>query len=368
MTARRYLPPLLLLILVGAFACRGPRPAGPTASCTHLQAVREMRGAALCQDVWTCARPPEGPFDRIGLHRLAPCEAPPGPVVLYLPGMHMTGELPADDPRHDLRLHLAAAGLRTWGVDYRTHAVPDHADPAALEALGRWTAETFADDAAWAVGFVRAADSGPLYLAGFSHGAALAYQLAARQPDALAGLVVLDGALPPARPGGGTGVIDVGSTRLPFAARDALLAAVIADPASPSPVPGFTTAGEALAHILYSAPSFGGQGGLANTKDDVSDLRVLARLLRSYDRWWPRAALPADPPAPSRPLPVLAFASGRLGPAWNERVRASAAAFGGDRARVVALPAYGHLDVLVGREAADDVFRPVLDWLGTPPR
>src|SRR3989442_1639191 len=118
-----------LVLLAGSLACRGPRPEGGAASCTHVQAERQAYGAALCEDVWTCARPPEGPFDRLGLHRLALCENATGPVVLYLPGMHMSGELPISEPRHDLRVYLAAAGVRTWGLDYRTHVVPADAPP-----------------------------------------------------------------------------------------------------------------------------------------------------------------------------------------------------------------------------------------------
>src|SRR6185369_1397180 len=111
----------------------------------------------------TCARPPCGRFDRVGLHRLAPCDAASGPVVLYLPGMHMNGELPIADPRYDLRIYLAAAGVRTWGLDYRTHSVPADAAPGDLDVVGRWTADVFAGDAAWAMGFVRGIDPGPVY-------------------------------------------------------------------------------------------------------------------------------------------------------------------------------------------------------------
>ncbi|HUE30579.1 MAG TPA: hypothetical protein VMR79_06875 [Verrucomicrobiae bacterium] len=354
-----------LLLLAGTLACRGPRPEGGAASCTHLQAERQAYGTALCEDVWTCVRPPGGPFDRLGLHRLALCENATGPIVLYLPGMHMSGELPIAEPRHDLRVYLAAGGVRTWGLDYRTHVVPPDASAADLEALSRWTADVFTGDVAWAASFVRGQEPGPLHVAGFSQGAALAYRLASGEDQALAGLLILDGAAGGGRaPAGGGPAIDVGGNRLPFAERKRLLADVIADPRRPSPVPGFTDAGAALADILYTAPSFGGHGGLANTRDGVSDVRLLATLLASYDRWWPRAALDAEaPPHPSRTLPVLAFASTGLGPEWVKRVHDSAAAYGGPTAVVLDLPGYGHLDVLVGHRAAQDVFEPARVWL-----
>jgi pimeloyl-ACP methyl ester carboxylesterase len=354
----------LALVVVALAGCRGPRPAADAGSCTHVQATREVRGVAVCEDVWTCARPPGGPFDRVGLRRVALCDAATGPVVVYFPGMHMSARIPVPDPRHDLRLYLAAAGFRTWGVDYRSHNVPPAATPADLAALAAWTTAVYADDAAWAAAFARAHDPGPLFLAGFSWGAGLAYRVAAREPQ-IAGLVVLDGVAPAGRGAApGEPAVDVGSSRLPYEARARLLAAAMTDPAGASPLPGYATAGDALADVLWSSRAFGGAGGLSAARDGVSDVRSVARLLAADDRWWPRAALAGDAvPAPAQPLPVFAFASTRMGADWVARVRASAERFGGPDATVRALPGYGHLDLLVGRRAARDVFEPARAWL-----
>jgi pimeloyl-ACP methyl ester carboxylesterase len=360
---------LALLLTAAALGCRGPAPERPRGNCAHVQSERQAYGRALCEDGWTCSRS-SGRFDRIGIHRLGPCQNASGPIVLYLPGMHMNGELPVVDPYGDVRVYLAAEGVRSWSLDYRTHSVPADAPPADLELMRGWDSNLFVEDIAWAAGFVRGADPGPFYLAAFSQGAAFAYRLAARDDVPLAGLLVLDGAVAEEREvEKGPPAIDVGGSRLPYAERARLLADVIADPGRPSPIVGFANAGSALANILYSAPSFGGQGGLSNARDGVSDVQAVARLLRGYDRWWPRAALASGGPVkPSRTLPVLAFASTNMGPAWVERVRASARAFGGPNARIIELPGYGHLDVLVGRNAAEDVFEPALEWLlGRPP-
>jgi len=359
----------LLFLLVAAAGCPGRRlERGPAATCTHVQAVREIRGAAVCEDVWTCGRPPGGRFDRLGLRRLALCEGARGPVVLYLPGMHMNARVPSTDARHDLRLYLTAAGMRTWGLDYRTNSVPPEATPADLEALAAWTASVFTDDAVWAAGFVRSADPGPLYLAGFSYGAGLAYRVASGVREPVAGLVILDGAAGGSRlQNATTPAIDVGGQRLPFEERKRLLTSVMADPDGDSPLPGYPTAGAALAEILHSSSAFGGKGGLSAARAGVSDVQVVARLLATYDRWWPRAALDAAPPAPpGARIPVLAFVTTNMGPAWVERVRASAKSFGGEQATIRELPGYGHLDVLVGRRAAQDVFEPVRAWLSRP--
>jgi pimeloyl-ACP methyl ester carboxylesterase len=346
-------------------ACGGPRVDRAGGACTRVQSELRVRGQMVCEDVWTCSRPPGGPRDRLGLRRVALCDGADGPLVLYLPGMHMTGELPSPDARHDLRLHLALAGVRTWAVDWRSHAIPADATADDMRALAGWDRRTYDDDAAWAAGFIRGAERGPLWIAGFSYGASVAYDLAARG-EPMAGLVILDGA--PTSGGGaprgdGPG-IDVGGGRLPWPQREQLVDAVVRNPGGPSPLAGWPTAGDALADVLWTAPSFGGNGGLSAARTGVSDIQVVARLLDTYDRWFPRAALGgSEPDPPSRPLPVLAFASGNMGAAWVERVRTGARAFGGDGAEVRELPLHGHLDVLVGRLAAEEVYEPVLRFV-----
>jgi pimeloyl-ACP methyl ester carboxylesterase len=365
----------VLLVLAAAAGCGGSR-ARPLkgeettpAACVRLQGERQVRGETLCEDVFSCFRPPNGVVDRIGLRRLAPCAGGGGPVVLYFPGMHMNGEISGNSANYDFRLYLAQAGIRTWSLDYRTHAVRSDASQEELTTLAGWTRERFLEDAEWATTFVRSADPGPLYLAGFSFGASMAYGIASLGDQPVVGLVILDGV-----PGGGSSTadaggssaIDVGGGRLSFEDRERLLQAVIRSPNGPSPVGG-GTAGSSLAEIVYTAPSFGGQGGLSAARNGVTDVGVLARLLDSYDRWWPRAALaPGSGKGPRRKLPVIAFASGNMGTAWVARVKDGAEDFGGDRTEFHELPLHGHLDVLIGRLASREVFEPIRRWLLGP--
>ena len=163
---------------------------------------------------------------------------------------------------------------------------------------------------------------------------------------------------------GGGSAIDVAGSQINYADRARLLKAVIANPNGPSPVGGYSTAGQALADILYTSPAFGGQGGLSAARSNVSDVRVVAQLLDTYDRWWPGAASQgAATGGPHGRLPVLAFASGNMGPAWTEQVHSGAKQFGGDKATIIDLPLHGHIDLLVGRLAAEDVFEPTRRWL-----
>jgi pimeloyl-ACP methyl ester carboxylesterase len=361
---------LLAGLLLAELGPAGPAPVGAkerSAPCMRLQGERQVRGETLCEDVFSCFREPGSIYDRIGLRRIAPCEDPIGPVVLFFPGVFMNGEIAGNDAKYDLRLYLAQAGLRVWSLDYRTHAVPSTASPKDLEVFDDWTREVFLEDAAWAAGFARSADPpGPLYLAGIGFGAAMAYGVAAREDEPVGGLIILDGV--PNGPGlfrseGGRGAaLDVTGSRQTFDERQRLLRAVVQNPKGPSPVSG-GKAGAALADLAYNAPGFGGAGGMSTARDGVTDARALAQLLLTFDRYWPRDAVDGRAKPSGRTMPVLAFASGAQGQAWTDRVRQGAESFGGGKTTFEEVPLHGHLDLLAGKLAASEVFEPSRVWL-----
>jgi hypothetical protein len=339
----------------------------------QIASTRASLGDGLCADSYGLPQPPVGRFDFSRVQRYLPCDAAAAPtaVVLYLPGTHMSAYLPEDEIRF-----LVAGGVHVWSMSYRSANLPTDAiqqdsvwnpwptSPEDLAKIGTWTTEVFAGDAARVASFVRIEDPGPLYVAGFSFGASLAYRLAAMGVP-MEGLVILDGAPPEERaPADGVGpAIDLGSTRLPFTDRRRLLAAVLADPAGPSPVPGFATAGDALTEIVHSARAFGGNGGLSAVKSGRTDVRALASLLSRYTRWWPRAATADHPVTPRRVARLLAFVTGNMGQAWSARVRAGARSFGGDEAQVHELDGYGHVDVFVARDARERAWAPIREFV-----
>ncbi|MGH7864156.1 MAG: alpha/beta hydrolase, partial [Candidatus Binataceae bacterium] len=340
-------------------------------------AARELNGAPGIYEWTFAATRGASPLDRIALHRLArgpTSPANPTIVLLYLPGTNMNGEVGVEDPRYSLPVYLATKGIDVWALDYRTHFIPPATPIDKLGELRGWTNDLFVADIAAAARFVAAtAGRRKLFVAGFSRGAAFAYMFAADNPEAIAGLIILDGYISePPMPGYDSSKVadDLGGRQLTFEKRNRLLEMVIANPDGPAPIPQFKTARENLIHVIERPGALGGPKGLANPSGGFSDPVVLAKLLITYDRWWPavhngagaltakrRAALKAST------IPVIAFASTNIFPGWNKQVTESANSTGGAPAQVVVLEGWGHLDVIAGAKSEKQVFAPLLDWL-----
>jgi len=356
------LPPALVLLLCAAIAACGRArvDSGSGGRCAHVQATRQVRGVALCEDVWSCERPPGGPLDTVSLTRLAPCGNLIGPLVLYLPDRHQHGDVRSTNARTDLRLYLGQAGIRTWALGYRTHTRTLAARGSQAPAMD-WDFDTFADDVQWAMRFIRGTEpSRGVWLAAAGDGATFAYEMARRGEPLLAGIVALDGAAVAGPAAGGGRLLEGGVPGLAWDASSALLDRVQTAPRSASPVSGYPTAEAALSGLLFVAPAYGGNGGLSAARDGASSPSVVARYLAGEDRWWPRSVLRTRlPGGGKRAVPVLAFAAGRRGEEWARVVRESAQRFGGDQAVVQVLAPMGHLDVLVGRAAPHQVHDPV---------
>src|SRR5208282_4067660 len=162
-------------------------------------APRELKGApGIYESRFETVRGPS-PFDQIALHRVAAGPKPPenpAAVLWFLPGTNMNGEVGIDDPRHNLMVYLAAKGIDTWALDYRTHFIPPATSESDLSELKGWTDELFESDIDAASAFVSAGTHRKkLFVGGFSRGVTFAYLYAARHPDRVEGLVMLDGSI-----------------------------------------------------------------------------------------------------------------------------------------------------------------------------
>lgn len=337
---------------------------------------------------WVTGRPPQSDHDKIQLHRYRD-SGDPTAALLYLPGTNMNGEIAIADEDHNLWLYLARRGVTVYTLDYRTHFVSsDELVDARFMAV--WTMAAFVDDAREAVRLVRRQGPEiPLFVAGFSRGVWLGYGLAAmEEPGSLAGLVVLDGGFKSYRgrsqydfatalarfEQAGNWASDV-AAGLGWQPRARLMQAAGSDPQGPAIGDGFETVGEEVASILYNAWR---PGGLANPVDGMSRVEILARLLQSYDRYYPTiqnlesAAIADYADAPSTPLddrwgelelPILYFGATNMGSDWLLDGIYSAAKSGSKDVTIRVLENHGHLDVLVGESAREDVFEVVEHWI-----
>jgi pimeloyl-ACP methyl ester carboxylesterase len=375
--ARRHIAVLQFAAALAAFALSAAHAAPPREEgFIERGAARELKDAPGIYE-WTfdATRGPS-PFDRIALHRIArgpTAPAHPQIALLYLPGTNMNGEVAIEDSRYSLPVYLAAKGVDVWALDYRTHFVPPDTPIEKLGELRAWTNDLFVDDIEAAAKFVSTKTGhAKLFIAGFSRGATFAYLFAAEHPDATAGLVILDGYVSErAMPGydSSNAADDLGGRQLTFDKRHKLLERVIANPDGPAPLAKFKTARDNLIHVVERPGALGAPKGLANPSGGFSDPVVLAKLLITYDRWWPAVQNGAGSLTPARrnalrasKIPVIAFASTNIFPGWSKRVTESAYSTAAG-AKIVVLDGWGHLDVIAGTKAEQQVFAPLLEWL-----
>jgi len=373
---------LAVALLAGPVACRSAAwEASPERPVSQADDVRETH--------FTMVRAADAPHERIRVHRYRG-EGPPEAVLLYLPGTYMNGEVALHDERHNLWLYLARRGVEVWALDYRTHFVPAEASPEVHAFMADWTLEAFVDDARAAAALAREQSGAPrVFVAGFSRGVTLAFGFACTEPPArVAGLVVLDGTFKRKAPeesydfdgewqklaSEGRYSTDV-ARGIGWETRHRLMSAAAADPRAPAADAEHETIGQQVANLLYRAWQ---PGALADPVHGVSRVEVLARLLDGYDRWWPAiqnvegqsiASQRDDPRTPlddrwgELRLPILYFGATGMGEQWILDGMHSVAESGSADVTAHLLEGYGHLDVLVGENAAEDVFLPLLEWI-----
>ncbi len=376
----RFVIHLTLLVAFLATAPLVARAATPTEGFVALGEAHSFKDAPTVTEWRFEDVRGTSPFDKIGLHQVAIGKTPPESpelVVLYLPGTNMNGIVAPDDVKHSLALYLASHGVDFWAMDYRTHYIPPETPQSDLKELKGWTYNLFASDIDVAVSFVLAhTHRKKIFLAGFSRGVTNEYFYTALHPENVQGIIVLDGFIslrtPPTAPAD-IYADDIGGVHLTYDKRKKLMEMVIANPDGPAPIPKYKTARENLEHVVYDAGGvFGGHGGLANPQGGKSDAVELAKLLITYDRYWPTVQDFENPFTPERlaalgksQVPVIAFASTNIAPDWPAMVEKSAHSTGAGATDVsfTKLDGTGHLDVLCGNQSEEAVFAPTLEFI-----
>jgi len=351
-----------------------------------VQAATQVCCDGIAETVWQTSVSPGGEHDRIGLHRYKKVGVPSKGALLYLPGTNMNGQLAIADEEHNLWLYLAKRGITVYALDYRTYFLGSD-DREDFSFMAHWTVDAFVEDARLATSFIAGQQPDqPLFVAGFSRGVTFAYGLASTDAK-LDGLIALDGGFKSWRQESfdraaalaalkkNENYASILSRSRGWDNRQALMNGVYENPQGPALSDRYKSIGEQLTQTLYRS---WGAGRLANPVDGISDIRMLARLMTFYDRFYPMiqniegrsiASQDDDPATPvddrwgKLELPVYYIGSANFGGDSLLSGIYSAAKSGSKDVTVSVLENYGHIDVLVGAEAKSDVYQPVLEWM-----
>ena len=358
---------------------------------TDFHAAGSTRTVApnVTVDAWQAQLADGEEFDRIGLQRYGPAAGEVRAALFYLPGTNMNGSSAGPDEATNLFYFLAARGIAVYALDYRTRAVPPDYD-GSLGFMRGWTLDAFVNDANLALGFAAAEERQGLafFAAGFSRGVSIGYGLLNVADMPFAGFIALDGGFKHYAPGepfdrkaGMASLAESGrwastlSRSRSWENRHQLMRRAYTNPDGPAMDGKSASMGAQLSDTLYRA---WGPGVLANPRDGISDVTVLARLLDTYDWFYPTVqnvdgrsvASQRDDPATKiddrwgkLDVPIIYFGAANFGTEALLTGIYSASYAGSKDVTIHVLENHGHLDVIVGKRSRAGVFEPTLRWI-----
>jgi pimeloyl-ACP methyl ester carboxylesterase len=319
---------VLVALFVVGFAVIAPAVETCAASDGWTQvAVRSLKAYPdLEETVWQKVpiMPPNGPYDKIGLHRLVKKGIKPLGVLFILPGTWSNGEQltsnPPEDPwtkyeNYSQAIYWANRGFDVYAIDYRTHFVPIDLTQDQLSFMAEWGWDQWISDIKEAVNKAKEVSGAKrIYLAGesFGGGAAMNYASKYWQQD-LKGIILLDGGTGGKR-GGETNTYNLTkaiegmiATRqwarevgAPVVGAIFLYKYALANPDAPAEYPPGTKlqpeinpiTGKPWANITeycaYSLYMSWGPGGVTNIYGGYGKpTRNDSQIMSTFDRYWP---------------------------------------------------------------------------------
>ncbi|MEM3726023.1 MAG: alpha/beta fold hydrolase [Candidatus Bathyarchaeia archaeon] len=413
---------VLLVILLAVIA-----PAIETCAASDgwtQVAVRSVKAYPdLEETVWQKVpiMPPNGPYDKIGLHRLVKKGIKPLGVLFILPGTWSNGEQlisnPPEDPwtkdeAHTQAIYWANRGFDVYSIDYRTHFVPIYLSTSELSFMFDWGWDQWISDIKEAVDKAKEVSGAKrIYLAGESFGGVAAINYASKYwKEDLKGLILLDPGASGAAVVGVKNPNPTNSFNLPAAlyamnatgawgsevhSREGSTGGIFlfqyADkyPGAPAEFPPGTplqppinpitgkpwaNIAEWCAFAIYMA---WGAGVVSNIYGGYGNALVMIHTCATFDRYWPtRLALETtayidwkncpyltydfDEHYSEIDVPILVFQSERFGYALYGKINPGIA---NPDVTVNVLWGYGHLDVYSGEYSMNDVSAPVYEWM-----
>lgn len=372
----------------------------------------------LVETLWTVGLPPKSRYNTVGVRRLAlkDREKYEG-VLVHLPGSSSSGNLYASSENYDFRVYLARRGYDVYTVEYRTSFIPKA--ETDYSCMATYKTSVMLADIQKIIEFVKQKTGKKrIFLSGHSTGARYVYLYAcARSSQDLAGIIPMDGS-PWEMNGRPTSesTMDIHSGYTALALGDteanrklfqswgiepdtgyynvrivdwapemgkAMRTYFSPSPYGPQygPFAGFQTVSDYIADQLQN---IWGDAQFTNIKNGYSKVDVMMNMMSKISVPWPLVDYLEDaylgnwkgnPPVNQLKFvkniekvktPILVFASEMWTTAVGYEYRWKREGYemirSADR-QYILLKGFGHMDILAGEKAKDEVFVPFYNWL-----
>ena len=368
----------------------------------------------LKEYVWqkNASMAPNGPYDKIGLHRLVQTGINPKGVVFINPGTYLTGEALTSNPSTDnftltenqsQAIYWANRGYDVYAIDYRTHFVPATLTTSQLGFMANWGWDQWISDIKEGVNMAKATSGvSKVFMAGQSFGGRATMNYVTVYGQDIRGIILLDGgnassntnptnsynlteALSQENATASWGLI---TPNLPGRTQIApsfqtLMKYVLANPAAPAQFPPGTPLSPTISPItnqpwnnITEWCSNQLNGATSNILGGYMNVSTVIRAYAGMDRYWPDrlnlefnayqdwnncpyVTYDFDDNYKAVNVPLIGFTSelfglDRYGPIGNIS--------NPDTTKTI-LYSYGHMDVFMGTYSVRDVSEPTYKWL-----
>jgi len=371
----------------------------------------------LTENVWqrNASIAPNGPYDKIGLHRLVKTGISPKGVIFICPGTYCNGaeqiiSNPSGDnftmtENYSQPIYWANRGYDVYAIDYRTHFVPLTVKSNETAFMANWGYDQWISDTKEAVDKTKeVSGASKIFIAGESFGGSVAMFYASKywQQD-LRGIILLDGGSPfkkavTANTYNVTGVLNnmtssgkitwetpnIGGTTPP-SGMIYLYRYAVENPGAPAQYPPGVPlspsrnplTNKTWANITDYLSVLGAPSIITNLAGGNGNITAYMHWMATMDRYWPlrlqyeAAAITGWTNCPyvvydyddhyeEIDVPLLSFTSELFGKlVWGTATNGMATA----DFTSIQLSKYAHTDVYTGIYSARDVSQPALDWM-----
>ena len=300
--------------------------ASPDTGWTLVTDAREMKGYPdLREYIWQkdATMPPNGEYDKIGLHRLVKTGSTPKGVVFINSGTYGYGGSWISNPSTDSftkienesqAIYWANRGFDVYAIDYRTHFVPATLNTSQLGFMANWGWDQWISDIKEAVEKAKETSGvSQVFMAGISFGGRATMNYATVYGQDLRGIILLDGgnASASTNPTNSYNLTEALSVQnatsswaltapnLPGAAPIAptflpLMQYVLANPAAPAEVPLGTPLPPLINPLTNKSwsnitewCSYVLSGSMTNILGGYSNVSTIIRHYAEMDKYWP---------------------------------------------------------------------------------